>query len=241
MNKKETEVLLQRIEKWYGQLPNLFITDKQKFSAEFGWSKAPTPFSDRLGLEYKKIKEGEEWGKKWESAWFHLKGECPENWVDEIIVSELDFSGEGLVFDTNGTALQGITNASIWDSNFARTRVEILKSCKKGEKIELWVEAAANSLFGVFTDPDPEEESPKRYGWFDAKVESLKFGKFDKELWHLYLDVRILRGMIKHLDEKSIQRARAIRALNDCINAFSDDQKNVEKARACLQKELGKK
>ena len=67
------------------------------------------------------------------------------------------------------------------------------------------------------------------------------FGKFDRNLWHLYLDVRILRGMIKHLDENSIQRARAIRALNDCINTFSDDQKNADKARTCLQKELGKK
>ena len=44
-----------------------------------------------------------------------------------------------------------------------------------GEKIELWVEVA-NSLFGVFTEPDPEEQSPKRYGWFDAKVEKMKYG-----------------------------------------------------------------
>ena len=61
-------------------------------------------------------------------------------------------SGEGLVYDTQGVAIQGITNASIWDQNFARTRVPIIDKCEGGEKIELWVEAAANSLFGVFTD-----------------------------------------------------------------------------------------
>ena len=241
MNKKETEVILQRIEKWYNHLPTLFILEKQNFSAKFGWSKEPTPFSERLSLDYKSIQEGEEWGKKWESAWFHLEGECPESWDGEIVVTELDFSGEGLVFDTNGTALQGITNGSIWDPNFARTRVQILESCKKGEKIELWVEAAANSLFGVFTDPDPEEESPKRHGWFDAKVESIKFGKFDKDLWHLYLDVRILLGLIKRLDEKSIRRSRAIRTLNHCINVFSNDRNNVQKARKSLEIELNKK
>ena len=53
MNKKETEVILQRIEKWYNHLPNLFITDKQNFSAKFGWSKEPTSFSERLKLDYK--------------------------------------------------------------------------------------------------------------------------------------------------------------------------------------------
>ena len=241
MNKKETEVILQRIEKWYNHLPTLFITDKQNFSAKFGWSKEPTPFSERLKLDYKSIKKGDEWGKKWESAWFHLKGQCPKDWDGDTVATELDFSGEGLVFDKDGKALQGLTNGSIWDPNFARTRVQVVESCTKGEKIEIWVEAAANSLFGVFTDPDPGEESPKRHGWFDAKVESLAFGKFDRNLWHLYLDVRILRGMIKHLDENSIQRARAIRALNDCINTFSDDQKNADKSRTCLQKELGKK
>ena len=46
MNKKETEVVLQRIENWYARLPDLIVFDKQNFHAEFGWSKEPTPFQD---------------------------------------------------------------------------------------------------------------------------------------------------------------------------------------------------
>ncbi|MEC9456599.1 MAG: glycoside hydrolase family 38 C-terminal domain-containing protein, partial [Candidatus Neomarinimicrobiota bacterium] len=99
---------------------------------------------------------------------------------------------------------------------------------------------AANTLFGVFTDPDPEKESIKRHGWFDAKVECMRFGIFDSELWHLYLDVRILLGFVKRLDEKSVRRSRAILALNNCINAFADNQKNSEKARSYLKQELEK-
>ena len=41
---------------------------------------------------------------------------------------------------------------------FCRTRVPFMDKCSGGEKNELWVEAA-NSLFGVFTDPDPEEQA----------------------------------------------------------------------------------
>ena len=240
MNKKETEVIIQRIRNWYGRLPDLFIYDQKKFKAKFGWSKDATRFDDRMSLDYKSINEGDSWGKKWESAWFHLEGDVPDDWSGETVAANLDFSGEGLVYDTNGKVLQGITNASIWDPNFARTRVTLFETSNGGEQIELWVEAAANSLFGVFTDTDPEEDSPKRHGWFDAKVETIRFGIFDVELWHLYLDARILLGFIKHLDEDSVRRARIILALNNCINAFSDDRKNVEEARQCLKEELSK-
>ena len=36
MNKKEIEVVLQRIENWYARLPDLIVFDKQNFHAEFG-------------------------------------------------------------------------------------------------------------------------------------------------------------------------------------------------------------
>ena len=59
MNKKETEVVLQRIENWYARLPDFIFFDKQNFDAEFGWSKEPIPFKNRMDLSYKKIKEGD--------------------------------------------------------------------------------------------------------------------------------------------------------------------------------------
>ena len=240
MNKKETEVILQRIQNWYGRLPNLFIYDEKKFEAKFGWSKEPTKFENRLSLDYKPINEEESWGKKWESAWFHLEGRVPKGWAGKTVAANLDFSGEGLVYDDKGGVIQGITNASIWDSNFARTRVVLFEKAHGNEQIELWVEAAANSLFGVFTDADPEEDSPKRHGWFDAKVETIRFGIFDTELWHLYLDARILIGLMKRLDGDSVRKSRIILALNNCINVFSDDRENVSKARDCLKQELAK-
>jgi len=240
MNQKETQIILTRIEKWYARIQTQFISDTKILDAEFGWSKDSTLFSERLNLDYKPIKEGEPWGQKWESAWFHLTGLVPEEWSGKNVVAELDFSGEGLVFNSSGQALQGITNGSIWDPNFARTRVPLLKNCQGGEPIDLWVEAAANSLFGVFTDVDPSEENPKRHGWFNAKVDRIRIGLFDEELWHLYLDVRILLGLAKRLDEKTVRRVRIIRALNNAVNAFKDEQKNTIEARECLKSELKK-
>ena len=101
------------------------------------------------------------------------------------------------------------------------------------------MEAAANSLFGVFTDSDPEEDSPKGMAGL-TKVETIRFGIFDTELWHLYLDARILIGLMKRLDGDSVRKSRIILTLNNCINVFSDDRENVSKARDCLKQELAK-
>ena len=76
-------------------------------------------------LNYKDIKEGDDWGKKWESAWFELSIKIPSDWKGKTLATNLDFSGEGLVFDSKGNEIQGITNGAIWDPNFARTRVII--------------------------------------------------------------------------------------------------------------------
>ena len=198
MIKKESEILTGRIKKWYTYLPKLFVNDERIFTAKYGWSKDKTSFENRLKLNYKDIKEGDDWGKKWESAWFELSIKIPSDWKGETLATNLDFSGEGLVYDSKWNEIQGITNGAIWDPNFARTRVIINQKLILNQTLTLWVEAAANSLFGVFTDPDVKEESPKKHGWFDAKVEKMRLGIFDVELWNLYLDVRVLMGLLKH-------------------------------------------
>ena len=240
MNKKEKKIILARIEKWYSKLPNLFFQRQKKFSAKYGWSKKATSFNDRKKLQYKVIEEKQEWGKEWESAWFHLEGEIPSDWVGKDIYADLDFSGEGLVYDQSGSPLQGITNASIWDKNFARTRVPLFKNCSDVQKFNIWVEAAANSLFGVYLDPDPKKEDPKRFGWFEAKVERIRYGVFDTSLWSFYLDVRILLGILKRIDKKSVRYARILVSLNNCIDVFSNNRENVKEAKKCIVLELNK-
>ncbi|MBT4292534.1 alpha-mannosidase 2c1, partial [bacterium] len=182
MKSKEHDLIIERVTQFNRRLQKQFISDAIEFTAEYFRSDEPVFFADRLKHEYKPIAQGQQWGKKWDSAWFKLTCEVPENWKGKNLAACLDFSGEGLVFSTDGVALQGITNGSIFDPDFARTFVPLEAS----GALELWVEAAANSLFGVYTDSDPAEDDPNRYGNFDAKVESIKLVVFDEDAWHLY-------------------------------------------------------
>ena len=113
MNKKEIEVVLQRIEKWYKSLYEMVVYDKKTFDAEFAWTKDHLSFNDKNSLKYKSIKEGENWGQKWESAWFYLSSEIPKSFEGKLLATELDFSGEGLVFSPSGEIIQGVTNGAI--------------------------------------------------------------------------------------------------------------------------------
>ena len=240
-DKKESIILIARYQKWLDRaIKNLVIT-KKSFEAEFAWSKEATPFNEKKKLKFKPIKKDANWGKKWESAWFHLKGKIPKDWKGKAIVAELDFSGEGLIYNNKGEALQGITSGAIWDPNFLRKHFIISDKCKGGEKINLWVEAAANHIFGIYQDPDPSINNPKRHGWFDAKVKQIEFGIFDPDLWHLCLDVKTLLGLIEKLEIDSVQRSRIINILSEALIILGDDYFRVNQARKILKKELNKK
>ncbi|MCP4143702.1 MAG: alpha-mannosidase [bacterium] len=229
MKSKEHDLIIDRVTQFNQRLQKQFISDSIEFKAVYFRSDEPVFFADRLNYKYKPIIQGQQWGKKWDSAWFKLTCEVPEKWKGKTLAAHLDFSGEGLVFSPAGTALQGITNGSIFDPDFARTFVPLEAS----GKLELWVETAANSLFGVYTDSDPAEDDPNRYGNFDAKVESIKLVVFDEEAWHLHLDIRTLLGLVKRLPAESVQRSRIIKSLNNAVN-------NPAEARELLAVELSK-
>ena len=241
MNKKETAIIVSRIEQWNNRLKDYFIEDRTTLASKYAWSKNAVPFSEKNKLKYKPITKGKSWGKEWDSAWFCLNGQIKKEWRGKKIIADLDFSGEGLVYDPKGKEIQGITNASIWDQNFVRTRLLVPKTCIKNNEVEIWVETAANSLFGIFVDVDPEQDNPKRHGTFDAKVETIDIGIFREDIWHLHLDVRILLGLIEKLEKDSTQRLRIINSLNQAVIAFKDDKKDANSSRNILSAELNKR
>ena len=240
MLKKEEEILVKRIDRFHKRIARQILGESVPFEAEYAWSKNPVPVSERAGGLFKPIQEGKVWGQAWESAWFHLKAAVPKSWAGKTVVAHLDFTGEGLVVLPDGHLLQGITSGSIFDEEFSRDVVRLFDPAKGDENVELWVETSSNSLFGLFLDPDPAPGDPERFGHFESKVKHMRLCVFDKELWHLWLDLRVLIGLTKTLPEKGVRRLRLIRCANQAIDAFGDDPRNAAKSRAILQKEMGK-
>ncbi len=221
MNQKETLIAIRRIEQFNRRAMKAIVKETVPLEASFARSSEPVGFEHRTKLAYSSIEVGEVWGKTWESAWFRLTGDLPDSYRGKPIVAQIDLGGEGLVFLPNGKILQGITNGSVFETEFGRDVVRLSESASGGERIELWVEAAANGLFGMFCDLDPGPDASNRYGQYDARANCIRLGIFDTELWHLTLDLRVLLGLIKSLPEKSVRRARIIRACTEGLNAYA--------------------
>lgn len=229
----QVELFLQRV--------SLRIYEREvPFTAAYAPSAKSVPFSQRKKASLKPIQEGEIWGRTWDSAWFHLTGTVPEQWQGKRVVARFNFGGEGCVFGNDGTPLQGLTNGSFFHQSFERERFLLFASCRGGETVELWVETAANNLFGIKRPLNPKPEDPSRFGAYEARAEKMSLAVFDFDLWHLLLDAHALFSQMQALPEDSVRRARLLRALTSAANAFSDGARGIENSRNILRSEFDK-
>ncbi|MCB2201026.1 alpha-mannosidase 2c1 [bacterium] len=235
---KQATLTITRFERFMDRLKGHVLGETKPLDVTFGWSKEPISFEDRESHEFKPIKEGDTWAAAWESAWFHMTGSIPAEWTSREVVAHLDVGGEGLVVAPDGRALQGITNGSIFDPNFSRDLVPLFDACKGGEHVELWVEGASNSLFGVFTEMDPDQKSPKRYGQFDAQLAHAELAIFNRPVWELLLDCQTIRGLIKRLPENGVRRARLIALTTRIVNLYNESPEKAVEVREMLAPEL---
>lgn len=238
MDHQELQISIRRIQRFADRIADLILVDSVPLSLSYYRSPDPVSYAEARGKAYQPIGEGDPWGRSWDSAWFRLAGEIPGSWLGKQVVAQLDFSGEGLVYGADGRILQGISNGSVFKHDFNRDLVLLDEDDRKGKTVELMVEATASGLFGVTTEPDPPPGSRNRYGSYDAKVQKARLCLFDPALWHLWLDLRIVNGLIKALPEAGVRRARLVRAAGEAIDAFADSPARAAKCRAVLSREL---
>jgi alpha-mannosidase len=236
-NAAEERLYFQRIERAYGRLKDRYILASVPFTAEVAMLPPHTRpvFKDRPKSGYAPIAEGAEWGKNWSSAWFKLSGTVPQEWAGKEVQAWCEITGEGLLFDTQGNALQGITSGSVFDHGAARPFMPLYKAAKGGEQVELWLEGAANHLFGLSPGGDPTLQDERKYGHMVCKVNKLRLAALDTDVWALRHDFEILIDLYRNLPENSVRRARILRALTKSCEVLAKDETAYGPARAELK------
>ena len=241
MIKSERKLYEARIEGFIKRLKGFFYEDEIPLKIEYKKFEGMVPFEERLQGKFDTIKTGDSWGSNWERAWFHIFGKVPQNWQNKFVVARIDLGGEALIFDKDGTPLQGLSVHSIWGANFRRDRFEISENAQGGEKIDLWIEASAGQLFGLQLEKDKGLIPPEKYGNHIAKVNDVVLGIFRKDIWHFYLDCFVLNDLMQALPEKSVHRARLLNTLNQAIDCFDVNSESVKKSCDLLTPELQKR
>ena len=232
MTEREQRFYEAQADRLVSRLSRLMYTSSHPLSVTGAVSAEPVPFERRSGLTYRPMAEGEVWGTNWKSAWFHLVGKVPADWRGACVVLHMDFGSEACLFDAGGRPAGGLSRASIFAPGFKRDIVDLTEHAAGGEAVDLWVEAAANDLFGLNLEAEPAREDPQRHGTFEARLGKTRLLVVDPAVRSLYRDCVVLLDLMRCLPERSVRRARILSAMTTAADAFRDGNGSLDAAGA---------
>ncbi|MEU6257109.1 glycoside hydrolase family 38 C-terminal domain-containing protein [Streptomyces sp. NPDC047043] len=186
----------------------------------------PVSFEEAAAAPYKPFAMDTPWGPPWGTTWFRMRGQVPAEWAGKRVeaVIDLGFVGdwpgnqaEALVHLTDGTPLKAV--------NPLNQYVAIANPATGGEQIDYLVEAASNPdiLADNFSEPtllgDVLTAGDKPlYTFRRADLAVL-----DEEVFHLDLDLQVLRELMVHLAEHEPRRHEILHALDRAMDALDLD------------------
>ncbi|MFH0177616.1 alpha-mannosidase [Streptomyces cacaoi] len=186
----------------------------------------PVPFAEAAAAAYEPFAMDTPWGPPWGTTWFRMRGQVPAEWAGRRVeaVIDLGFVGdwpgnqaEALVHLVDGTPLKAV--------NPLNQYVPIGNPATGGETIDYLVEAASNPdiLANDFAGPTllgdvlTAGDRPL-YTFRHADIAVL-----DEEVWHLDLDLQVLRELMVHLGEHEPRRHEIMHALDRAMDALDLD------------------
>ncbi|KAI8642212.1 galactose mutarotase-like domain-containing protein [Parasitella parasitica] len=179
---------------------------------------------DAVSQEFKDFKIGQHnFGPSWSTHWFHVSIVIPKELDGHQVVLQWDMGCEGMIWNTEGVPLQGLTGGS----DQARHDFIVTKKAASGERFKLYIEAACNGMFGVGAN-DAMVADPNRY----FNLERADLVVANEPIQKLYHDLSIIRGIAFDTDQESSRARKALWVANEVINNFiGDDDKAIQ---ACI-------
>ena len=229
----------QRIRELAWRLTNEIAAERVPLRAEVAVTKEPVPWAERLKLKYRPIAKGERWGGAFDCGWFHVTGQVPKAWRGACVTLNLDFHGELCVFDAKGCPLVGLTNGCAFLNGYRKDHFHWLPKAKGGEKVDFWIDAGANDMFGVSRRPDPVAEgaAPEAvHGTWSAAVDQLSVCRFDYDKWQLKQDLDVVLSLVKMLPEKSSRRIQVVRATSRALDLYPSERGGARAVHEALRK-----
>ena len=226
-----------RIREAAGRLTKEIAAVRAPLRAEVAVTKEPVPWADRLKLKYRPIAKGERWGSAFDCAWFHVTGAVPKEWKGAYVTLNLDFGGESCVFDAKGCPVVGLTNGCAFLEGYRKDHYHWLPKAKGGERVDFWVEAGANDMFGVRRLADPAAEGvplEELHGTYSASVVQAAACRFDRDKWRLKLDLDVILSLLRSLPEKSSRRIQVARATSRALDLLPPERGGAKAVRAAL-------
>jgi alpha-mannosidase len=205
----------------------------------------PVPFEEAAAAPYRPFAMGTPWGPPWGTTWFRMRGQVPEAWAGKRVeaVIDLGFTGdwpgnqaEALVHRTDGTPLKAV--------NPLNQYVAIANPAAGGETVDYLVEAASNPdiLADNFARTTPLGDKLTAGDKPLYTFRSADIAVLDEEVWHLDLDIQVLRELMLELGAHDPRRHEIAHALDRAMDLLDldDVSGSAPAVRAALRPVLSK-
>ncbi|OIJ64436.1 alpha-mannosidase [Streptomyces mangrovisoli] len=186
----------------------------------------PVPFEEAAAAPYAPFAVDTPWGPPWGTTWFRTSGTVPENWAGRRVEAVFDLGfvsawpgnqAEALVHRLDGTPLKAV--------NPLNQYVPIARPAAGGERVDLLLEAASNPdiLADGFAHPTPLGDvltagDAPLYVFRRADLAVL-----DEDVWHLDLDLQVLRELMAQLGGHEPRRHEILHALDRAMDLLDLD------------------
>ncbi|MFD6227684.1 alpha-mannosidase [Streptomyces sp. NPDC060232] len=179
----------------------------------------PVPVAEGLAAPYEPCAPGDAWGPAWGTTWFKVTGTVPAGWAGRTVEAVLDlgfdrmmpgFQCEGLVHRADGGEIKALNPYNDW--------VRVADRAEGGERIEWYVEAAANP---VLADHRATYEGDLLTSGDQPlyRLARMDLTLFETEVWELVQDLDVLYELMTQLDTGDARRYGILRALGAALDA----------------------
>jgi alpha-mannosidase len=204
----------------------------------------PVPFAEAVAAEFAPFSLGDSWGRAWSTWWFGIDGTIPPEWSGRIVELVIDpgFQGdwpgnqaEGLLYSHDGVPLKGIHPRNDY--------LRLAESATGGERIRLWMEAAANpDILAKGFRPTPYGDLATAPAEPIYRFAAASLAVFEPEVWGLRFDIEVLFQLAKELPEHDPRRTEVLLGIDRALDvlALDDIVGTAAAARAVLAPVLAK-
>ncbi|TDC48095.1 alpha-mannosidase [Jiangella ureilytica] len=166
---------------------------------------------------------GERWGPPWGTSWFHVTGEVPAEAAGRRVELVIDlgwenrfagFQAEGLAYRPDGSVVKGLHPRNIW--------LPVGDPVNGGERIDLYVEAAANPRLDGDTPfavtPLGEKSTAGSEPLY--RINRADVAVFETDVWELWQDLEAIGGLMPQLPGGEPRRWQLLRAVERALDAL---------------------
>ena len=197
----------------------------------------PVPFALAREQAYDAFIIGDAWGPAWATTWFRLTGQVPADLAHPELVVDIGLQGnsagfqaEGLVHRPDGRHVKGLNPLNDW--------VPVVP----GERVELYLEAAANPL--LLNDWLPTTLGDKQTSSTDPiyRLTRAQVCEVETEVRELLADLDVLGGLAAELRDDDARQTEVLLAIEAALDALdlTDVPATAVDARAALVGALGR-